>query len=68
MISVLSTFGPVWLIAAVWISFAGTVALVAGRRGYNQFVWFFFSLLTSPLAGLVLLLLITPRQGPHRPA
>jgi len=65
----LDLYGPLWIVMVVWIGFAGAVALAAGRRGYNQYVWFFGCLVLSPLVGFVLLALLTPRRGgPHRPA
>lgn len=66
VVRTLDLYGPLWLVATVWIVVAGTVALVAGRRGYNPFVWFVVGLVASPVVTLLLLALITPRRG--RPA
>ncbi|MBF6605910.1 MAG: hypothetical protein IVW53_10055 [Chloroflexi bacterium] len=60
-------YGPFLLVSVVWIVCAGWVALTAGKRGYNPFVWFLIGLVVSPLLTLVLLALITPRRGPHGP-
>lgn len=61
-------YGPLWLVIVPWIALAGWVALTAGRRGYNQYVWFLVSLIVSPVVTVTLLALFTPRDGPHRPA
>lgn len=67
LINTLATYGPVALMGVLWCALAGLVGLSAGRRGYNAFVWFLASLLISPIAGLVLLVLVTPSGGPRRP-
>ena len=65
----LDLYGPLWIMMTLWIGLAGAVAIAAGRRGYNQYIWFLGCLVLSPLIGFVLLALLTPgRGGPHRPA
>jgi hypothetical protein len=56
----LAVFGPGALCMVAWITAAGLLGLVAGRRGYHPVVWFVFGLIASPLAAAFLLLLITP--------
>ncbi|HEY7941073.1 MAG TPA: hypothetical protein VID25_03935 [Candidatus Limnocylindrales bacterium] len=68
VIRTIDLYGPFWLLSSVWIVLAGGVALLAGRRGLNPFLWFVVGLVASPLATLILLALITPRGGGHPPA
>ena len=66
---VLDLYGPLWITMILWIGLAGAVAITAGRRGYNQYIWFLGCMVLSPLVGFVLLALLTPgRGGPRRPA
>lgn len=72
----LDLYGPLWIMMILWIGLAGAVAIAAGRRGYNEYIWFLGCLVLSPLIGVlspligfVLLALLTPgRGGPRRPA
>jgi hypothetical protein len=68
VVATIDLYGPLWLISTVWIVVAGTVALLAARRGYNPFLWFVVGLVASPAVTLVLLALITPRRGGQPPA
>jgi uncharacterized membrane protein YhdT len=51
--------------AVAWVVGAWLVGVTAGKRGYNPVVWGVFSLFVSPVVGVVLLALITPRRGPR---
>jgi uncharacterized membrane protein YhdT len=51
--------------AVAWVVGAWLVGVTAGTRGYNPVVWGVFSLFVSPVVGVVLLALITPRRGPR---
>jgi hypothetical protein len=42
---------------------AWLVGVAAGKRGYNPVVWGVVSLFVSPVVGVVLLALVTPRAG-----
>jgi hypothetical protein len=65
----LDLYGPLSLYASAWIALAGLVALAAGRRGYNPYVWFLGCIVLSPVVGFALLALLSfMRGGPHRPA
>ena len=65
----LNLYGPLWITMILWIGLAGAVAMAAGRRGYNQYVWFLGCIVISPVVGFVLLTLLTfGRGGPRRPA
>lgn len=65
----LGLYGPFWISMILWIGLAGAVAIAAGRRGFNQYIWFFGCLVLSPVVGFVLLALLTPGSGgPRRPA
>lgn len=52
------------LFAVAWVMGAWLVGVTAGKRGYTPVFWGLFALLVSPIAGAVLLLLVTPRRGP----
>lgn len=43
-------------IAFFWVVFSLAVGLLAGKRGRGSGTWFLFSLLVSPLIGLIILL------------
>jgi hypothetical protein len=65
----LDLYGPLWIMMMAWIGLAGAVAIAAGRRDFNQYIWFLGCLVLSPLVGFVLLALLSPgRGGPRRPA
>ena len=51
--------------AVAWVVGAWLVGVTAGRRGYSSLVWGVSSLLVSPVLGMVLLALVTPRRGPR---
>jgi hypothetical protein len=51
--------------AVAWVIGAWLVGVTAGRRGYSPVVWGVFSLFVSPVVGVVLLALVTPRRGPR---
>lgn len=51
--------------AVAWVIGACLVGVTAGKRGYSPVVWGVFSLFVSPVVGVVLLALITPRRGPR---
>ena len=51
--------------AAGWVVGAYLVGLTAGKRGFSPMVWGLFSLIASPVVGMVLLALVTPRDGPR---
>ncbi len=51
--------------AVAWVIGAWLVGVTAGRRGYSPVVWGVFSLVVSPVVGVVLLALVTPRRGPR---
>ena len=51
----------------IWVGFAVWIGSTAERRGYSGLLWFGLAIFTTPVIALVLLALITPRQGPHRP-
>lgn len=67
VVATLDLYGPLWLITAAWVVLAGTVALLAGRRGYNPNIWVLVGLVASPVVTLILLALITPRRGGQPP-
>ena len=50
---------------AAWVVGAWLVGVTAGKRGYSPVAWGVFSLVLSPVAGIVLLTLVTPRRGPR---
>lgn len=41
-----------------WLAFSFAVAFIAGYRGRSGFVWFFLSVLLSPLLSLLLVLVL----------
>ena len=51
--------------AVAWVVGAWLVGVTAGRSGYSPVVWGVSSLLVSPVLGMVLLALVTPRRGPR---
>jgi len=51
--------------AVAWVIGAWLVGVTAGKRGYSPVVWGVFSLFVSPVVGVVLLALVTPRRGPR---
>ena len=51
--------------AVAWVIGAWLVGVTAGKRGYNPVIWGVFSLFASPVVGVVLLALVTPRRGPR---
>ena len=51
--------------AVAWILGAWLVGVTADKRGYSPVVWGVFSLFVSPVVGVVLLALVTPRRGPR---
>jgi len=51
--------------AVAWVVGAWLVGVIAGKRGYSPMVWGVFSLFVSPVVGVVLLALVTPRRGPR---
>ena len=51
--------------AVAWVVGAWLVGVTAGRRGYSPVVWGVSSLFVSPVLGMVLLALVTPRRGPR---
>ena len=51
--------------AVAWVVGAWLVGVTAGRRGYSSLVWGVSSLFVSPVLGMVLLALVTPRRGPR---
>jgi len=51
--------------AVAWVIGACLVGVTAGRRGFSPVVWGVFSLFVSPVVGVVLLALVTPRRGPR---
>jgi uncharacterized membrane protein YhdT len=51
--------------AVAWVVGAWLVGVTAGNRGYSPVVWGVFSLFVSPVVGVVLLALVTPRRGPR---
>lgn len=51
--------------AVAWVVGAWLVGVTAGRRGYSPVVWGVFSLFVSPVVGMILLALVTPRRGPR---
>jgi hypothetical protein len=51
----------------LWVAFAVWIGLTAERRGYSGLLWFGLAIFTTPIVALVLLALITPRQGQRRP-
>ena len=51
--------------AVAWVVGAWLVGVTAGKRGYSPVVWGVFSLFVSPVVGVVLLALVTPRRGPR---
>jgi len=51
--------------AVAWVVGAWLVGVTAGKRGYSPVVWGLFSLFVSPVVGVVLLTLVTPRRGPR---
>ncbi|MEI7742954.1 MAG: hypothetical protein WCK58_04280 [Chloroflexota bacterium] len=51
--------------AVAWVVGAGLVGVTAGNRGYSALAWGLFALVVSPVVGVVLLALITPRRGPR---
>ncbi len=48
-----------------WVVGAYLVGVTAGHRGFNPLVWGLVSLAISPFVGIVLLTLVTPRDGPR---
>lgn len=50
--------------AVAWVVGAWLVGVTAGKRGYSPVLWGVFSLFVSPVVGVVLLALITPKRGP----
>lgn len=50
--------------AVAWVVGAWLVGMTAVRRGYSPVVWAVFSLFVSPVVGMILLALVTPRRGP----
>jgi uncharacterized membrane protein YhdT len=48
-----------------WVVGAWLVGVTAGHRGYKPLVWGLASLVISPFVGIVLLELVTPRDGPR---
>lgn len=48
-----------------WVVGAWLVGVTAGHRGFNSVVWGLVSLVVSPVIGIVLLMLVTPRSGPN---
>ncbi len=51
--------------AVAWVVGAWLVGVTAGKRGFGPTVWGVFSLVVSPVVGMVLLALVTPRHGPR---
>jgi hypothetical protein len=51
--------------AVAWILGAWLVGVTAGNRGFSPMAWGVFSLFVSPVVGVVLLTLVTPRRGPR---
>lgn len=51
--------------AVAWVVGAWLVGVTAGRRGYSPVMWGVFSLFVSPVGGMLLLALVTPRHGPR---
>ncbi|MBI3747332.1 MAG: hypothetical protein HY262_00560 [Chloroflexi bacterium] len=63
----LDLYGALW-IQLLRIGLIGSVEIVAGRRGNKQCNWFVVCLVVSPVAGSLLLALLTPEPGrPHPP-
>lgn len=48
-----------------WVVGAWLVGVTAGNRGFKPVVWGLAALVISPLVGIVLLELVTPRTGPR---
>ena len=53
------------LFLVAWVVGAMLVGVTAGHRGFNPLVWGLASLVISPYVGIVLLTLVTPRNGPR---
>jgi hypothetical protein len=51
--------------AVAWVVGAWLLGVTAGKRGYDPVVWGVFSLVVSPVVGVVLLDLVTPKRGPR---
>jgi uncharacterized membrane protein YhdT len=53
------------LFLVAWVVGAWLVGVTAGHRGFKPLVWGLASLVISPIVGIVLLTLVTPRTGPR---
>ena len=53
------------LFLVAWVVGAYLVGITAGHRGFKPLVWGLVSLMISPYVGIVLLTLVTPRNGPR---
>ncbi len=51
--------------AVAWVIGAWLVGVTAGKRGFSPVTWGVVSLFVSPVVGVVLLALVTPRRGPR---
>jgi membrane protein DedA with SNARE-associated domain len=60
-----AVFAPFIIIGGVaWVALAVAIGLLAERRGSSGLIWFALSVVTTPIVALLLLLAVTPQNGP----